>query len=106
MVDKIRWGIISTARIGEGQVIPAIQASRNGIVTAVASRDLEKGKPCPVCGSTRHPKIAALPKDHITEKQLEEREKALTAQRLPRAADGVSVTRSSTRSRPARASAH
>jgi D-xylose 1-dehydrogenase (NADP+, D-xylono-1,5-lactone-forming) len=44
MVDKIRWGIISTARIGEGHVIPAIQASRNGVITAVASRDLEKGK--------------------------------------------------------------
>lgn len=44
MDKKIRWGIISTARIGEGQVIPAIQQSRNGVVAAVASRDLEKGK--------------------------------------------------------------
>ncbi len=50
------------------------------------ARELEKGKPCPVCGSTRHPKIAALPKGHITEKQLEEREKELTAQRRSTAA--------------------
>lgn len=44
MSDKIRWGVISTARIGEGQVIPAIQQSRNSVVLAVGSRDLEKGK--------------------------------------------------------------
>jgi D-xylose 1-dehydrogenase (NADP+, D-xylono-1,5-lactone-forming) len=44
MAQKIRWGIISTARIGEGAVIPAIQKSRNGEVVAVASRDLAKGQ--------------------------------------------------------------
>ncbi|MFN8373410.1 MAG: Gfo/Idh/MocA family oxidoreductase [Anaerolineae bacterium] len=44
MSRKLRWGIISTARIGEGQVIPAIQQSNNGEVVAVASRDLAKGK--------------------------------------------------------------
>ena len=54
-----------------------LNANRAGLL----AKDLQKGKPCPVCGSTKHPKIAALPKDHITEKQLEEREKALTAQR-------------------------
>ena len=48
-----------------------LNANRAGLL----ARELEKGKPCPVCGSTRHPKIAALPKDHITEKQLEERER-------------------------------
>lgn len=35
----LRWGILSTANIGRGAVIPAIQASRNGQVVAVASRD-------------------------------------------------------------------
>jgi D-xylose 1-dehydrogenase (NADP+, D-xylono-1,5-lactone-forming) len=44
MDKKIRWGVISTARIGEDQVIPAIQQSHNGVVAAVASRDLAKGK--------------------------------------------------------------
>ncbi|HVU09915.1 MAG TPA: Gfo/Idh/MocA family oxidoreductase [Phototrophicaceae bacterium] len=42
MDNKIRWGVISTANIGAGQVIPAIQQSSNGVVTAVASRDLDK----------------------------------------------------------------
>ncbi len=44
MSQKIRWGVISTARIGENAVIPAIQQSSNGFVAAVASRDLEKGR--------------------------------------------------------------
>jgi len=44
MTQKIRWGVLSTANIGEFQVIPAIQQSRNSIVTAVASRDLERAK--------------------------------------------------------------
>lgn len=44
MADRIRWGILSTANIGQGAVIPAIQQSKNGVVTAVASRDLEKGR--------------------------------------------------------------
>jgi predicted dehydrogenase len=43
-MEKIRWGVISTARIGENRVIPAIQASSNGIVAAVASRSLEKAQ--------------------------------------------------------------
>ena len=59
-----------------------LNANRAGLL----AKDLQKGKPCPVCGSTKHPKIAALPRDHITEKQLEEREKALTAQRRSTAA--------------------
>lgn len=44
MPEKIRWGIISTANIGLKRVIPAIQASRNGEVVAVASRSLEKAQ--------------------------------------------------------------
>ena len=39
---SIRWGILSTANIGRAAVIPAIQASRNGQVVAVASRDAQK----------------------------------------------------------------
>ncbi len=43
MSAKVRWGILSTANIGR-RVIPAIQASRNGIVAAVASRSLERAQ--------------------------------------------------------------
>ncbi len=37
-MDKIRWGVLSTANIGRKKVIPAIQASERGEVAAVASR--------------------------------------------------------------------
>jgi len=40
----IRWGIISTAKIGREQVIPAIQQSSNGRVVAVGSRDADKAR--------------------------------------------------------------
>lgn len=39
-----RWGILSTARIGREQVIPQIQDSENGIVAAIASRDLSRAQ--------------------------------------------------------------
>jgi predicted dehydrogenase len=42
MTKKIRWGILSTARIGRNAVIPALQASPMAEVLAVASRDGEK----------------------------------------------------------------
>ncbi|MCW5722503.1 MAG: Gfo/Idh/MocA family oxidoreductase [Devosia sp.] len=39
MTRKIRWGILSTANIGLGKVIPAIQKSPSSEVVAIASRD-------------------------------------------------------------------
>ena len=44
MTTKIRWGILSTARIGRARVIPAIQQSCNGEVVAVASRSLDSAR--------------------------------------------------------------
>lgn len=38
-MKKIRWGILSTAKIARERVIPAIQRSSNGEVVALASRD-------------------------------------------------------------------
>jgi xylose dehydrogenase (NAD/NADP) len=38
-MSKLRIGIISTARVGERRIVPAIQKSKNATVTAVASRD-------------------------------------------------------------------
>ena len=40
MNKKIRWGILSTAKIGTGQVIPAMQKGRFIEITAIASRNL------------------------------------------------------------------
>lgn len=44
MSSKIRWGILSTAGIGRRRVVPAMKLATNGVVTAVASRDLSKAK--------------------------------------------------------------
>ena len=41
---KIRWGVLSTARIGIRSLIPAIQQSSNGVVAAIASRDGQKAR--------------------------------------------------------------
>jgi predicted dehydrogenase len=43
-MNKIRWGVLSTAKIGRNWVIPATQASETGVVTAIASRDLAAAK--------------------------------------------------------------
>lgn len=39
-MDKVRWGILSTANIGMAKVTPAIQKGVNCDVVAIASRDL------------------------------------------------------------------
>ncbi|MFC1959585.1 Gfo/Idh/MocA family protein [Chloroflexota bacterium] len=44
MAEPIRWGIISTANIGKNKVIPGIERSYNGVVAAVASRNLESAQ--------------------------------------------------------------
>ncbi len=44
MTNPVRWGILSTASIGEKRVIPAIRKSSNGIVAAVASRTPEQAQ--------------------------------------------------------------
>ncbi|MDL1901183.1 Gfo/Idh/MocA family oxidoreductase [Anaerolineae bacterium CFX9] len=44
MTRTIRWGILSTARIGATRLIPAIRAAQNAEVAAVASRSLEKAR--------------------------------------------------------------
>lgn len=36
---KLRWGVLSTAKIGRTKVIPAIQSSNHGEVVAICSRD-------------------------------------------------------------------
>lgn len=39
MDKKLRWGILSTAKIAQKALIPAIRDSANGVVTGLASRD-------------------------------------------------------------------
>ncbi|MEB2844938.1 gfo/Idh/MocA family oxidoreductase [Rhizobiales bacterium RZME27] len=40
----LRFGILSTAKIGRDAVVPAIQDAENCVVTAIASRDLSKAR--------------------------------------------------------------
>lgn len=42
MTPRIRWGVLGCAGIAAKAVIPAIQSSRLGRVTAIASRDLDR----------------------------------------------------------------
>lgn len=43
-MQKLRWGVISTAKIGREKVIPAMQAGRYSTVTAIASRNMEQAR--------------------------------------------------------------
>ncbi|HJP94927.1 MAG TPA: Gfo/Idh/MocA family oxidoreductase, partial [Pyrinomonadaceae bacterium] len=44
MIDKVRWGILGTAKIALTKVIPAMQRSPSCEVTAIASRDLARAE--------------------------------------------------------------
>jgi predicted dehydrogenase len=39
-----RWGVLSTAKIGREQLLPAITDADNGVLSAIASRDLAKAR--------------------------------------------------------------
>ena len=45
--SRIRWGIISTAKIGVGKVIPGIMKSKSSEVVAIASRELGRAQAAP-----------------------------------------------------------
>ena len=44
MVDKVRWGVLSTAKIALAKVIPAMQRSPWCEITAIASRNLSRAQ--------------------------------------------------------------
>ena len=41
---KVRWGVLSTAKIGVKNVIPAMQQCEHAEVTAIASRSLKNAE--------------------------------------------------------------
>ena len=43
-MNKVRWGVLSTAKIGVEKVIPAMQQSLNCEIVAIASRDQQKAR--------------------------------------------------------------
>jgi predicted dehydrogenase len=52
---KVRWGIISTAKIGREKVIPALQAGKYCVITAIASANKELA-----CITAKQNNIAAV----------------------------------------------
>ena len=56
------------------RVLEAYCRSIGGILAAT----LEAGKPCPVCGSTAHPAPAGQQEDHVSEKELDQKNRELT----------------------------
>lgn len=44
MQKTIRWGILSSAKIGVEKFIPGIKRSKTGVATAIASRDLARAR--------------------------------------------------------------
>jgi len=44
MTQTVRWGILSTANIAVKRFIPGAQKSHNGVVAAIASRDLDRAR--------------------------------------------------------------
>src|SRR5579863_3669342 len=44
VMQKVRWGVLSTANIGTGQVIPAMQQGTYCEIAAIASRSPEKAQ--------------------------------------------------------------
>jgi xylose dehydrogenase (NAD/NADP) len=44
MNDRIRWGVLSTGRNALLRFVPAAMTSRNGVVAAIASRDLARAQ--------------------------------------------------------------
>lgn len=61
-MDKIRWGILSTAGIGIRKVIPALQRGQFCTVTAIASRDVARAEAAgrELGIATVHPSYEAL----------------------------------------------
>lgn len=43
-MEKVRWGVLSTAAIGLNKVIPAMQRAEHCAIVAIASRDLARAK--------------------------------------------------------------
>ena len=43
-MKKVRWGVLSTAKIGLEKVIPAMQIGEYSEVVSIASQSLNRGK--------------------------------------------------------------
>src|SRR5262245_42171596 len=44
MMQKVRWGILSTSKFARTKILPALQRCEHGEVVAIASRDLASAR--------------------------------------------------------------
>ena len=44
MKKTVKWGVLGTAAIATGRIMPALKESPHATLLAVASRDAEKGR--------------------------------------------------------------
>ncbi len=59
LVPPLRWGVLSTARIGTNKVIPAIQGCESGDVVALSSRSLDAA--IAAASAVDHPNMEPVP---------------------------------------------
>ena len=68
-MGKIRWGVISSAKIGTEKVIPATQLSKTGEILALASRNL--GKAQEVCEKLSIPKAYGSYEELLSDPEID-----------------------------------
>ena len=68
-MGKIRWGVISSAKIGTEKVIPATQLSKTGDILALASRNL--GKAQEVCEKLSVPKAYGSYEELLSDPEID-----------------------------------
>ena len=68
-MKKIRWGVISSAKIGTEKVIPAMQQSETGEIMALASRNEETSKR--VCENLGIPKAYSSYEELLADSEID-----------------------------------
>jgi predicted dehydrogenase len=68
-MDKIKWGILSTAKIGREKVIPAMQKGRYCDVVAIASRNREQAQA--VANTLEIPKVYASYEELLNDNEID-----------------------------------
>ena len=66
---KIRWGVISSAKIGTDKVIPAMQLSKTGDILALASRNLRKAQE--LCARLNIPKAYGTYEELLSDSRID-----------------------------------
>jgi predicted dehydrogenase len=69
MPDKVRWGILGTAKIASVKVIPAMQRGNSTDVVAIASRDLQKARPA--AAALKIPKVYGSYDELLADPEIE-----------------------------------